>query len=43
MNRNIRLTEVDVAHAKRIYPEGEYIDNDLILFEDIAKVSLPPG
>ncbi|WP_277045642.1 helix-turn-helix domain-containing protein [Prevotella multiformis] len=41
MNRNIRFTEVDVAHAKRIYPEGEYIDNDLILFEDIAKVSLP--
>ena len=38
MNKNIKLAEVNVAHAKHVYPEGKYIDNDLILFEDIAKV-----
>ena len=41
MNKNIKLAEVNVAHAKHVYPEGKYIDNDLILFEDIAKVPLP--
>ena len=41
MNRNIRLTEVNVAHAKHVCPEGDYIDDDLILFEDITKVPLP--
>lgn len=41
MNRNIRLTEVNVAHAKHVCPEGDYIDDDLILFEDITKVQLP--
>ena len=41
MNRNIRLVEVNVAHAKHVHPEGKYIDNDLILFEDITKVPLP--
>ena len=41
MNKKIRLLEVNVAHAKAVYPEGKYIDNDLILFEDITQVPLP--
>ena len=41
MNKKIRLLEVNVAQAKVVYPEGKYIDNDLILFEDITKVPLP--
>ena len=41
MNRKIRLLEVNVSQAKVVYPEGKYIDNDLILFEDITKVPLP--
>ncbi len=41
MNRKIRLFEVNVAQAKHVCPEGKYIDNDLILFEDITKVPLP--
>ncbi len=41
MNRKIRLLEVNVAQAKHVCPEGKYIDNDLILFEDITKVPLP--
>jgi AraC-type DNA-binding domain-containing proteins len=41
MNRNIRLREVNVAQAKLVYPDGDYIDNDIILFEDITKVPLP--
>lgn len=41
MKQSINLPEVDVQHAKYVYPEGKYIDNDLILFEDIAKVPLP--
>ena len=35
------VLEVNVAHAKAVYPEGKYIDNDLILFEDITQVPLP--
>ena len=31
MNRNIRLREVNVAQAKLVYPDGDYIDNDIIL------------
>lgn len=41
MNKKIRLLEVNVAQAKVVYPEGKYIDNDLILFEDITQVPLP--
>ncbi len=41
MNKRIRLLEVNVAQAKLVCPEGKYIDNDLILFEDITKVPLP--
>ena len=41
MNKKIRLLEVNVAQAKAVYPEGKYIDNDLILFEDITQVPLP--
>nr|WP_315455977.1 helix-turn-helix domain-containing protein [uncultured Prevotella sp.] len=41
MRKNIRLTEVNVTHAKHVYPDGKYIDNDLILFEDITQVPLP--
>lgn len=41
MNRKIRLLEVNVSQAKVVCPEGKYIDNDLILFEDITKVPLP--
>lgn len=41
MNRSIRLVEVNVAHARHVFPEGKHIDNDLILFEDITKVPLP--
>ena len=41
MNKKIRLLEVNVAHAKAVYPEGKFIDNDLILFEDITQVPLP--
>ncbi|MCR5077969.1 MAG: helix-turn-helix domain-containing protein [Prevotella sp.] len=43
MNNDIMLTEVNVAHAKRICPDGNYIDNDLILFEEITRLPLPPG
>jgi transcriptional regulator, araC family len=41
MNKKIRLLEVNVAQAKAVYPEGKFIDNDLILFEDITQVPLP--
>ena len=41
MNKKIRLLEVNVAQAKVVYPEGKYIDNDLILLEDITQVPLP--
>lgn len=41
MSNQIKLAEVDVAHAKYVYPAGKYINNDLILFEDMAKVPLP--
>jgi len=41
MNKKIRLLEVNVAQAKAVYPKGKYIDNDLILFEDITQVPLP--
>ena len=40
MSNQIKLAEVNVAHAKYVYPAGKYIDNDLILFEDMAKVPL---
>lgn len=34
------VEEVSVAHAKSVYPEGSYIDDDIILFEDFSKVPL---
>lgn len=40
MNGN-RVGEISVAHAKGVYPEGSYIDDDIILFDDFSKVPLP--
>lgn len=35
------VQEISVAQAKSVYPNGCYIDNDLLLYDDFTKVSLP--
>lgn len=36
-----KVDEISVARAKSIYPEGSHIEDDIILFEDFSKVTLP--
>jgi len=36
-----KVGEISVAHAKGVYPEGSYIGDDVILFDDFSKVPLP--
>lgn len=36
-----KVGEISVAHTKSVYPEGSYIDDDVILFDDFSKVPLP--
>ena len=40
MNDN-KVVEISVAHAKSLNPNECYIDDDIILFEDFAKIPLP--
>ena len=37
----MRLTEINVAQAKSVYPNGSFIDNDILLFDSFTDVPLP--
>lgn len=37
----MQLTEINVAQAKSVYPDGSFIDNDIVLFDRFTDVPLP--
>lgn len=41
MNKEIRFVEINIAQTRAVYPEGRFIDNGLILFENTMQIPLP--